>query len=168
MDRMPLWVVIFQSLPESIILFYLGLASIGMQANFHKVLSAAIISSAVSWLVRGLPLPFGVHTLIGLVVITCLLLVMFNIELLKALVAGLFAVSSLLASEVILLPLVTKIAGIAGFQEAWGYPVQRIVLSLPEQIFLGGVAYLLIRYKISFHILACRTGPNTKEEQLYK
>ncbi|MDK2984526.1 MAG: hypothetical protein PWQ96_168 [Clostridia bacterium] len=168
MDRIPLWVVVFQSLPESIILFYLGLASIGIQPNFRRVLPAAIISSAASWLVRGLPLPFGLHTLIGLMIISCLLLVMFRIELLKAFIAGLFAVSSLLATEVILLPVVTKLAGVAGFQAACGHPVQRIVLSLPEQVFLGAVAYLLIRFKISFQSLARRTETNMKEEQFDK
>ena len=167
MDRMHLWVVVFQSFPESIILFYLGLASIGIQADFRRVLPAAIISSAASWLVRGLPLPFGLHTLIGLMIISCLLLVMFRIELLKAIIAALFAISSLLVTEVILLPLVTKLAGVAGFQAVWGLPIERIVLSLPEQIILGGAAYLLIRFKISFQTLAYRTETNMKEEEQF-
>lgn len=168
MDRMPLWVVVVQSFPESVIILCLGLASIGIHPDFRKVLPAAMISALISWAVRGLPLPFGLHSLVGLATITGLLLWIFRVEPLKALVGALFAVSSLLATEAVLLPTVTKLAGIAGFWAAWDHPVQRVVLALPEQVLLGGAAFLLVRFKISFETLAQRAKRRITKEYMRK
>jgi len=168
MDRMPIHAVIFQSIPESIIILCLGLACIGIRPDFRKVLPAAILSSMVSWLVRGLPLPFGLHSIIGLVTIISLFLVFFKTGFLKAIVAALFALSSLLATEALLVPVVTKLIGISGFTEAWDNSVYRVVLAFPEQVLLGGIAYLLIRFQISFQTVANRTERYLKKEHVDK
>lgn len=153
MDKMSLMILIFQSIPESIIIIYLGLASIGVKPGFLMVLPAAALSSLISWLVRALPLPFGLHSIIGLITITFLFLTFFKIKFVKAIIAAMFAFSILLATEAILLPIMLEITDIKGYQTAWGH-VYRIFLSLPEQIFLGGIAFLLHKFKISFESLA--------------
>ncbi|MHB1127589.1 MAG: hypothetical protein ACYC2T_11660 [Bacillota bacterium] len=168
MDRMPLFAVALQSVPESVIILCLGLASIGVHPDIRKVLPAAVISALVSWGIRDLPIPFGLHSLLGFAVIFGLLLLIFRVEPLKALVAALFAVSSLLATEAVLLPAVTKLAGIAGFQAAWDDPVQRVVLAWPEQVLLGGAAFLLVRFKISFETLAQKANRQTSKEHFHR
>ena len=154
MDRMPLLAVTFQSIPESITIIYLGLASLGIRPNFRRVLAAGVLSSLASRFVRELALPFGLHSLLGLVIITFLFIIIFKIEPLKAVLGAVFAISSLLAAEAVLLPAVTEIAGIAGFSDAWGQPVLRVVLALPELALLAGLAYFMIRFRISFETLA--------------
>lgn len=154
MDRMPLLSVIFQSIPESIIIIYLGLASIGIRPNFRKVLPVGLLSSVASWIVRELTLPFGLHSLFGLAIITFLFIIVFKAEPLIAILGAIFAISSLLAVEAVLLPAVTEIAGIAGFTDAWGKPVLRVVLALPELALLAGIAYFMNRFRISFETFA--------------
>lgn len=153
MDKMSLMIFIFQSVPESIIILYLGLASIGIKPHFLKVLPAAVLSSLISWLIRGLPLPFGLHSVIGLITIIYLFLIFFKIKFIKAIIAAMFAISILLATEAVLLPIVLEITDIKGYQTAWGH-VYRLFLSLPEQVFLGSIAFVLLKFKISFESLA--------------
>ena len=164
MDRMPLLAVTFQSIPESITIIYLGLASIGIRPNFRRVLAAGVLSSLASRFVRELALPFGLHSLLGLVIITFLFIIIFKIEPLKAVLGAVFAISSLLAAEAVLLPAVTEIAGIAGFSDAWGQPVLRVVLALPELALLAGLAYFMIRFRISFETLAYLTQRREEKE----
>jgi len=121
MDRIPLHAVVFQSIPESIIILCLGLASIGVRPNLRKMLFAAILSAIASWMIRGLPLPFGLHSIFGLLIIIGLLIVFFKPGILKAVVAGLFAISTLLATEIMLVPFVIKAVGLTGFEEVWGH-----------------------------------------------
>jgi len=163
MDRMPLIAIIFQSIPESIIIFYLGLAGINIKPKFHKVLPAAILSSLVSWLVRGFPLLFSIHTLIGLFVFFCLFIIILRVPPLKAIVASLFAFSSLLGTEAILFPIITGFVNMANIQEAWESPVLRIILAMPELILLAAITYFLIRNRISFESFAYGDSRQKKE-----
>ncbi len=165
MDKMPFLAILLQSIPESIIILCLGLAIIGIRPDFRKVLPAAILSSMVSWLVRDLTLPFGVHTIIGVITVSSLFIIFFRISPLKAIVATLFAFSSLIAVEAVLVPIITNLVGIAGFQDAWGHPILRVVLAVPELILLCGLAYLLIKFNISFGSLAHKKGDNPIQKE---
>ncbi len=64
MDRMPFYLVVFQSLPETAILISLGLILIGFKPKLKSVLIIASLESLVSFLVRSLPLPPGVNVFI--------------------------------------------------------------------------------------------------------
>lgn len=149
--------VIFQSIPESVIILYLGLASIGVRAPFRKVFPAAVLSAAISWLVRGLPLPFGIHTVIGVMIITGIYCTLFRIHLIKSVTASLFAIGCLISTEALILPVVQKLTGFTNVKDIWAEPVLRVVLAVPEMVFLGLIAYLMLKYNISFEKL---TGEN--------
>jgi len=137
MDQMPLLALLLQSVPESILLISLGLCVVGRRLLIGKIIPLAFLSSVISWLVRQLPLPFGVHTLIGVLVLFAGFVLVFRIDPLKALFATFFPMASLAAVEVALLPLLTRAVGLSGFQEAWGNPWLRIVLAWPELLILA-------------------------------
>lgn len=164
MDKMPLSAILFQSIPESLILLYLGLASIGIRPVFPKVLLAAVLSSLLSWLVRWLPLPYGIHTVIGIVVITLLILMFFRVELIKAVVGTIFAVTIFVSTEALVLPIMTIIIGVTNYQEIWGRPVLRLVLAVPELLLLGALAYFLVKKGISFESFTNRKNKGSSEE----
>lgn len=69
MDRMPLVAVIFDSIPESILLFSFGMAIVGEYINLKKILIAAIISAFTMMLVRAYVPIFGLHSIIAILVL---------------------------------------------------------------------------------------------------
>ncbi|MBZ4652878.1 MAG: hypothetical protein JG781_216 [Peptococcaceae bacterium] len=157
MDQMPFLAIILQSIPESIILLCLGLASMGKTLNFKMILPVAVLSSVLSWFVRMLPLPYGVHTFIGVFVVAGLFVAFLKLSLLKSLVASLFAFSCLVGAEAVLLPFLTKAIGIASFKYSWSNSLLRIALPLPILFLLGTIVYFMVRFKISFESLVQKT-----------
>lgn len=59
MDRMPFYLMVFQSVPETAILISLGLALLGFKPKLKSVLVIASLESFASFLIRSLPLPPG-------------------------------------------------------------------------------------------------------------
>jgi len=103
MDKMPLISILFYSIPESYLMFLFGLVVIGESISQKKLLAATLVSVIISYLVRFLPIPFGIHTLIGLIVICLLFKYLFNLPVKKALISSLLSLSTLLALENIIL-----------------------------------------------------------------
>jgi len=68
MDQMPLSAVIFYSIPEEIILFSFGVTIVGEYINFKKIFIAAVLLAFTSMLLRAC-VPFGLHSIIGILVL---------------------------------------------------------------------------------------------------
>ncbi len=150
MDKMPFLAVLLQSFPESILLFSLGCAVWGMKLNFKKIIPAAAISALVSWGIRALPFPFGVHSLIGLILLTILYLFIFKMPAIEAVVATFFSLGSLCTIEVIAQPLINIVFNIDKFSEYWNSTYLRIVAFIPVLVLM--TLLLLIMKKFDFNI----------------
>lgn len=101
MDTIPLLVLIFYSIPESILIFTFGFVIFGVKIDANKIFIAAIISAFTSYLVRMLPLPFGFHTIIGVLVLTSLFRYLCKFGFGYSLLATLFSLSTLMGLETI-------------------------------------------------------------------
>lgn len=66
MDKMPLMVMLFASIPEEFLINVLGLQLFGIRVRplIRRLVWVAIIQALISYAARLLPLPFGIHTLI--------------------------------------------------------------------------------------------------------
>lgn len=149
MDKMPFLAVLLQSFPESILLFSLGCAVWGMKLNFTKIIPAAAISALVSWGIRALPFPFGVHSLIGIVVLTILFLLFFRMPAIEAVVATLFSLGSLLTVEVIVHPFINSIFHIQKFSDVWKDVFLRIVVCYPLFVLLILLLFLMLKFDVN-------------------
>jgi len=65
MDKVPLVTLIFYSIPESILILSFGLIIQRKKPVFPPILLATLLSVSASYLARLLPLPYGIHTLLG-------------------------------------------------------------------------------------------------------
>jgi len=139
--------VIFHSIPESAILLSLVVAILGLRWKAHLIFPAAVLSALASWGVRALPLPYGLHTLIGLLVFILLFVAFFRISFLRSLFGSLFALGSLIALQVLIIPIVARAAGITDLRDIWADSWLRIFLAWPELVLMGLVAWLLYRFR---------------------
>jgi hypothetical protein len=99
MDYLPLVTLIFYSIPESYLIFSFGLVLLGQKIYFMQVAPAVAISVVLSYLVRALPLPFGIHSLIGLIFILIIFKVIFKLTWKHAAFATLLSCGTLLVLE---------------------------------------------------------------------
>lgn len=148
MDKMPLLALIFQSIPESIIILTLGLTLMGIELKWQRIIPAAVLSSLSSYFVRELPIPYGVHTLIGLLVITILVIFFFKAPCHLAAYVALIGVLSLTAVEMIILPVIIMLSG-KTVTQIWQSQSLRILMALPELIVLTLITWWCVKKRFS-------------------
>lgn len=94
MDFMPILDVIFVSIPEELLITILGLLLLNVFVKKHlrTLLLVASVQAFISYFIRMLPMPFGIHTLIQLplfaLAITIFLKLPYILSLTSILVSG--------------------------------------------------------------------------------
>jgi len=145
LDKMPLISILFYSIPESYLLFSFGLVVIGEKSSQKNLLLATLISVIISYLVRILPVPFGVHTLIGLVIICLLFKYLFHLPIRKALISALLTLSTLLALENIILYILELIFALT-LKTIWEDDWLRTIIGWPHLI-LSFFIIIFLKFK---------------------
>ncbi|MBE3580766.1 MAG: hypothetical protein IMW96_03865 [Thermoanaerobacteraceae bacterium] len=150
MDHMPWQALVFQSIPEGIIVTGLGLGLLGYYPPFKYVVSIGLINSLFSFfLLRRLPLPFGLHTLMHLVLLVFLIkIIIKKIEWWHAVTAVLLGTAVLGLAESIFIPVLLQLTGLTMDQvlrDTW----LRVFFPLPHETVLGILAYFIWRRRIS-------------------
>ncbi len=135
MDNMPFYMVFVQSLPETLILIYMGLVLIDAKPPVIKVLGIALASALLGFFLRSLPLPLGANVFIQIPIITALLWYVCKLPLSMGLISTILGILSVTMAEVIFDALVSLVTGISPPQ-AMEIPLWRILYPLPEFLFL--------------------------------
>ncbi|APC08819.1 hypothetical protein [Neomoorella thermoacetica] len=151
MDKMPLINLVLQSFPESVLLLLFGTSLFKRQPDRFRLLAGAIISALCAYLIRRLPFPYGVHSLIGVVVLTLIFKFLLAMSFYQSMVASLTTLATLGAIEILLLPLETSSLGLERFSEAWPRPSLRIFMAVPELAILALITYRIYRNNICGH-----------------
>jgi hypothetical protein len=150
MDKMPLLTVIFYSFPESCLIFLYGLIVTGRKPKPLPVIIAAVISAGLSYFVRLFPIAFGLHTLIGLLVITFLFIYLLKLQASHAFIAALISLGTMIALENSVLFLMHYFLDLS-LPELWNKPLLRTVFPWTSLIIWTLITLFL--YKKRIHIL---------------
>ena len=156
MDKMPLVAVIFNSIPESIILFCFGIAIVGERINFKKVFIAAIISAFISILVRELVPYFGLHSIIGLLISFILYWKYMGLKAWKAIISSLLSITFLILLDNFILVAILNLKHIT-LEEWLQDNFKRIIYTYPSLAILGVITWI-IYYKKWFLIKGSRVS----------
>lgn len=144
MEKIPIIPFIMQSLPEGFIALAFGLVMIGIKPDYRKILLIAILTTMTSYLVRSLPIIFGIHTLIQLVVTVGLVIAILKLPVLKAVFATLVGSLSLGLLEVITSLVVIAVSDIS-LQDILANYWLRVIIPLPHLILLGSLIIIITR-----------------------
>lgn len=156
MDKMPLVAVLFQSIPESIILFSFGIAVVGECINIKKVFIAAVISAFTSMFVREYIPYFGLHSLIGILVLFILFWKLLVLKAWKALISSLLSLTVLILLETFILQAVLNLKHIT-LTEMLQDNFKRVIYTYPY-LTIFGLGTWLIYYKKWFLIKGSRVS----------
>jgi hypothetical protein len=147
MDKMPMVSLIFQSIPESIILFSFGLAIMGEYINFKKVFLAATISALASMLVRYIVIYFGLHTIIGIGVIFLLFWQVLKLDAWKSIIASLLSLTILILLETFIMQFVIDMNH-TNLHDVLQYNYLRILVTYPHLSLYGLITWIIYNKKI--------------------
>ncbi|TEB05379.1 hypothetical protein Psch_02420 [Pelotomaculum schinkii] len=151
MDSMPILSFLFYSLPESCLIFTFGLLIIGKKPGVPKTVLATIISALFSYIVRMMPIMFGIHTIIWAVIIFILFKYLFKLTMRQAFVATMLSLGTLIALEISVTHLLESKLGLT-LEKIWGNPILRTILPLPQLVIWSIITLFIYKRKISLKV----------------
>lgn len=145
MDDMPIVSILFYSVPESFLLFSFGLVVTGHKVKFNQTIIATAISVFLSYAVRSLPVPFGLHSVIGIAIIFLLFHNYFRMTIKTALISTMVSVGTLLTLENTVLYFF-QLKFHLSLHEIWKTPILRTFIGWPH-LFIWSVITIIIYRK---------------------
>ncbi|MDF9407804.1 hypothetical protein L7E55_05430 [Pelotomaculum isophthalicicum JI] len=136
MDKMPLVAVIFQSIPEEIIMYCFGMAIVGEYININKIVIASTITSFAMMFARWFVPYFGLHSIIGVLLLLLFFWKFLGLKWWKALVSSLLSVIVLLLLETFILQAILNLKHITAV-EMLQDNLKRIIYFYPHLTIFG-------------------------------
>ncbi|MBS3970209.1 MAG: hypothetical protein KGZ94_08855 [Clostridia bacterium] len=97
--NIPILSAIFQGIPESTALVFLTLVFLRAKLNWSSILFLGVLQTAAAFLIRMLPLAFGVHTVILILILASLIAYVSKREIIKVIPAAIVSFVMLLLFE---------------------------------------------------------------------
>ncbi|MFZ5942872.1 MAG: hypothetical protein ACOYVD_02095 [Bacillota bacterium] len=142
--KMPFIVWLFLGVPENIFLVYLALVLSKSKLNIKVIITFGVILSLSSYLIRLMPVTFGVHTIIAIGLLFFIVSKYGEVSINKAIVVSISTILILIIVETISTSTMIKILNVSS--EVLSYDIRmRIIISLPYVILL-----FLIPYSINY------------------
>lgn len=149
MDTMSLITLILLAIPEGMLIASIGLTLIGIRPRLQTILYTSLLFTISAFIVRKLPLSFGYHSIILIILMSLYLRSFYNTNYKKSIAAALLGFFFLVAAESLFLPLIMSGLSITLemiLDNSW----LRILVSLPQQLFLLAV-FLVAYYLRGYH-----------------
>ena len=128
--------LIFRMIPESILLLKGAQWLSGGKGENKKAVYFGIVLGIAIFLIRRLPISFGVHTLIFAAMYTFILIKIFKLEIFKAISTGLLCLIALGFLDSLTVIFYTRILGISGEWLFSGDPISFVLSDLSLLLFM--------------------------------
>ena len=159
MDIMPLSVLFVVSWPEAVLVSWLGLQLVGIRPRVPYLVLAGLLQALSSYLVRALPIDYGFHTIIQVIVYAVILGLVLRIRYIPVQIAALIGFTCYLAVESAVLPLTVKFMG-SSMESVLAQPALRVTAFIPQAlIFLAAVVVI---GKLNVFLLKIGTSPRSR------
>ncbi|HBQ25844.1 MAG TPA: hypothetical protein DD791_05575 [Syntrophomonas sp.] len=145
MYSIPWYIAIFESIPETFLIIFLGTALFNIFILRIKIFHASVLSAGASFFIRLLPLPFGIHTFIGLIVISCLVWLFGELSWWVAFICTLAGMVCLLVLQSLMIPVMLPVLGLE-YSELAKQPWLNVFLFIPQGLLMA-VAVLFVKSK---------------------
>ncbi len=150
MDTIPLIVLLFYAVPEGMLSSTVGLSLVGVRPQVKKMLMFGILFGITAYLARRFSPMQGIHPVIITLCVSVFLTFLFGIAYKKALYASILSFVFVALGELLFTPVVLSFSGLE-MQEVLQNSMLRILVTLPQQLFLAVIA--IVSYRIrGFHL----------------
>lgn len=156
MLRLPLNYILIRTFPESIILVLVGMILLGIKIDSKDLIKKGLLLAIVITFIRMLPINFGVHTILAMIVLQLILYKSANKQLIKSMISTCTIWISLALSEGIYIIIATKVFKIPFGNLTDTTSVYGAMITLPSLIILVLMAILMKVIINKFYILLSR------------
>lgn len=163
MDFMPLIPFLGVSVPESIVLYYMVIAITGKKEAPLSIMALSLLTSLFSYTVRLIPMFFGIHSLLQVVLMIILLNLFLQLPWRAAATAMILASVVLGLTEGIFVPLLSRIFSLT-LERIISDPLLRILFTLPHLIFLSAMSLIIIKQRWQLPVLMQLMGISNKAD----
>ena len=130
---------IFQGWPETAAIIFVAFAIVGYKPNLRESISYSFLLVSILYLFRMHPILFGLHTLVGLIVIVLIIYKVTKASLGISFFAAASTVLILLLMETLSFLLFQKITGNVPIYQRWLW----IMVGWPQIVSLAGAAIII-------------------------
>ncbi|ATW24585.1 hypothetical protein [Candidatus Formimonas warabiya] len=99
--KLTLWGLLFQGIPECIALVTLVFVIAKARIDWKKIVLLGVLIGCVFYVLRMLPITFGIHTIVGIGLLIFLLTFLEKIDLVRAIIAVLLGNAFLILAETV-------------------------------------------------------------------
>lgn len=144
--KVPILVLLFAGIPENIALATLAFVLAKVELEWKKIFSIGVILALNAYLLRLLPITFGVHTIVNIGLLIVLLSVFTQADLVASVISSFLSILALIVVEtlnyIIILPLFN-----IPIKTVINSPILRILIGLPLVIILFLISYIVKIYQ---------------------
>lgn len=148
MDHMTALELLLVSFPEAMLVAALGTTLTGFRPRWKQLLIIGLFHAFVSYIIRSSHVPFGLHTILLLLIFILIIHGVTRLNLMTSALAGFGGVSILVTVETLVTPQLLRITGYT-FEEALADPVLRIYFFFPEAVVLFLIILLCRHFDIN-------------------
>lgn len=162
MDFMPLIPFLGVSVPESLTIYYMALTIVGKRESRLFVIMLALLTSLFSYIVRSIPIVFGVHSIMQILAMIVFLILFLKLPL-HAAVAAIIITSMILGlSEGIFVPFLAWVLNF-DLEQVISDPWLRILFTLPHLLFLAALTYIANKHQWRLPLIMRLMGKSDSE-----
>lgn len=132
---------IFQGVPEVAALIFTAFSILGLQVTIRKILLYGFVLSSITWFIRLLEIPFGLHTLAALIGLTIIVYKQGKLSLGTSVYVGVITLFLLVCAETIVHLLYEKFFGNVLIEDVWLW----VIIGWPQIGILIGIAFIIQR-----------------------
>lgn len=137
MDNMPIGVLLLVSIPEEFLITMLGLLlfGIGIRQRFGRIFFIAVIQAFISYSIRLLPLSFGVHTLIQIMLFAIPLQLILHLPYLYSSICILVSSTIYTVLDSTFIPFLLQLTGIP-LEAVLNGTILRVLFFIPQGLIM--------------------------------
>jgi signal transduction histidine kinase len=169
MDFMPIIPFLGVSVPESLVLYYIVLVLTGKKESPIFVIFLSLLTSLFSFSVRSIPMVFGIHSILQIIIMVIFLNLFFQLPWHAAIAVMILTSVILGLAEGIFVPFLAWAFSL-NLQQIISDPLLRILFTLPHLLFLAVLTYIISKLKWRLPLIArvkdinCETDERTKKQ----
>ncbi|OPX88503.1 MAG: Sensor protein CitS [Pelotomaculum sp. PtaB.Bin104] len=148
MDHMSALELIIISFPEAMLVAALGITLAGFKPRLKQLAIIGIFHGLASCIIRSSQVPFGLHTIILLLVFILIINAVTRLNLKTSALAALTGLTIYVAVELLIAPQVLKITGYT-YEKVLADTLLRFYFFLPEALILALITFLCRRFNIN-------------------
>lgn len=140
MLQQPIYSLFIRLIPEAFLIMYSICLLTNSKVDFKKILAASVIGGTGVYIARLMPIHFGIHTILAVLLDILLMVKLLNIEIHKAIAGALILIITIFASDIIIFAIYTNIFRFSP-EVINGQTMLSVIYGLPSLL----VFYFIIR-----------------------